>query len=112
MKILSYITKSNNILIDPNITINSGVTNGYTVCFKFQIPWSTNLKLYAVFKPVNDVPVKLELNENLECVIPAQLYKRYSKLGIGLRGEHKQGSAVIEEQATNLFYVPISYSGI
>ena len=112
MNITSYINKLNNILIDPNIVINSNVINGYKVCFKFQVPWNKNLKLFAIFKPVNDVCVKLELDQNFECDIPPQLYKRYSKLGIGLRGEIKQGNTIVQEQATNLFYVPIVYSGI
>ena len=110
MKIISYISKSNSIFIDPNVTINSGVTNGYQVEFKFQAKWPDNLKLYAIFKPVNDIPVKLELDNNNCCTIPPQLYRRYSKLGIGVRGEYKNES-VVEEQATNLFYVPIVYSG-
>ena len=111
MNITVYINKLNNILIDRNITINSGVTNGYTACFKFQVPWKKDLELFAVFKPVNDIPVKLKLDNNNSCDIPPQLYKRFSKLGIGLRGERKSGDSIVESQATNLFYVPIVYSG-
>ena len=112
MIIQAYINKLNKVLIDRNITINSGITNGYTVRFKFEISWNTNLKLYAVFKPVNDVPIILELDEDMCCNIPPQLYKRYAKLGIGLKGIYKQQDKIQQEQGTNLFYVPISYSGL
>ena len=111
MKIIVYVTKSNSILIDPNVTINSGVTNGYHVQFIFQDKWNSELKLYAIFKPANDIPIKLELDENNCCNIPPQLYRRYSKLGIGVKGEHRNEETK-EQQATNLFYVPIEYSGI
>ena len=112
MKILVYINKSNNVIIDPNITINSNAVNSYKACFSFQVPWDSNLKLFAVFKPANDVPVKLELDSNFECNIPPQLYKRFAKLGIGLVGVYKTGEVMQEQQCTNLFYIPIKYSGL
>ena len=112
MTIIAYVNKLNSIVIDPNITINSGVSNGYKVTFVFQTPWKDDLTLYAVLKPVNDVAIKLKLDSTLSCVIPSQLYKRYAKLGIGIRGEYKQNDTIIEEQGTNLFYVPINYSGV
>jgi hypothetical protein len=104
-----YITKFNNVIIDSNVAINSGVVNGYVAHFEFQELWTTNGTLQAVFKPVNDIPIHIDLDSNNNCTIPPQIYKRFAKLGVGVRSFNKMNSTV--EKATSLFYVPIKYSG-
>ena len=111
MNIDVYVSKLNTVLIDPCITINSGVKNGYKACFKFQQQWNEKLVLYAVFKPVNDVPISILLDENNCCTIPPQIYKRFAKLGIGVKGVLKQGEEIIQQESTNLRYIPINNSG-
>ena len=107
------VSKFNTVVIDPTVTINSGVVNGYTAHFEFQEQWNSTLKLFAVFKPVNDVPISIALDENNNCVIPSQIYKRFAKLGIGIKGITKdERGNIIDLVATNLFYIPIKNSGI
>lgn len=106
--ITAYITRFNNILIDPTTCINSGVY-GYIVHFEFQEDWNSTSTLQAIFKPVNDVPVHIDLDEHNNCVIPPQIYRRFAKLGVGLRSFNKNRNIV--EKATSLFYIPIRYSG-
>ena len=113
MRINILVSKLNTVVVDPNVTINSGVVNGYTAHFEFEQPWNSSLKLFAVFKPVNDVPVVLSLDENNDCTIPPQIYKRFAKLGVGLKGINKDESGkIFDNVATNLFYIPIRNSGV
>lgn len=86
MTILAYVDSNNQIHIDPTVVINSNNTGAYKVKFVFQESWSTDLTLYGVFKPTNDIPVSFKCDENHEVDIPDLCYGYYKKLGIGLKG--------------------------
>lgn len=87
VQIKALVTSTNNLIIDPGVKINSDNINGYEVCFEFQAPWDAGFTLYAVVKPIFDVPVKIAIGEDNSAILPAIAYKKYSKVGIGLRGE-------------------------
>lgn len=111
MIIEAYITKYNSIIIDPTVSINADAINCYTLHFSFQEPWGSELTLFAVFKPKLDTPIYLQLDENHCCKVPYQIYHKYAKLGIGLKGTKYNAEGIIEEQQiTNLTFIPVRKS--
>lgn len=86
MTIIAYVDKFNQIHIDPTVVINSNNVGVYKVKFIFQENWSSDLTLYGVFKPVNDIPISFKCNESNEVELPELNYGYYKKLGIGLKG--------------------------
>lgn len=105
--IKAEVTSTNNIIIDPGVRINSGNINGYRICFTFQVPWDENYSLYAVIKPVFDVPIKVSVTGN-SAIMPPVTYKRFSKVGIGLLGQRiNENGEVVESVMTALKYVEV-----
>jgi len=110
MVVNALVTADNTILIDPTVSINADAFNCYEVEFEFQVPWDSELTLYAIFKPKFDVPVYITLDSDNKCIIPAQTYHRFSKLGIGLKGQKFDGELLVKQETTNLYFVPVRKS--
>lgn len=111
MIIDALITKYNSIIIDPNVCINADAINCYTLKYAFQESWDSDLTLFAIFKPKLDTPIYLQLDSNNTCMIPHQIYHRYAKLGIGLKGvKYDNEGNIIKQQITNLTFIPVRKS--
>lgn len=105
------VTKYNSIIIDPTVKINADAINCYTLHVNFQEPWDSDLTLFAVFKPKLDTPIYIQLDENNCCTIPYQIYHRYAKLGIGIKGTKTDLLGVpIKQNITNLTFIPVRKS--
>ena len=110
MKIKALVTNNNTMIIDPTVCINADAINSYEIEFIFQQPWDNTLTLYAIFKPKLDTPIYIALDDKNKCIIPSLMYHRFSKVGIGLKGQTTEEGVVTRQEITNLYYIPVRKS--
>lgn len=99
--IKAYINRQRQILIDPNVIINTD-NSTYDITFQFQSKLPSGYTYYLVLKPIFDIPRKIMLDDNLHVTLPQLSGICGEKVGIGLQAIRDN-----DRYCTDYYYVPI-----
>ena len=85
--------------------LTSKSKKAYNLIFNFVIPWDSELKLQAVFKPQYCNSVVVDLDIDMGCEIPDEVLSKPGILGIGLRGIVPIPEQELTPNSTQSYYI-------